>query len=438
MMTTACWIGLGAIVLFFILALMGVKICYAMLASGIAGLIFINGINGAISVTSTALFSMVSSFDYAVLPMFILMATIITETGMGTSLYSSCRTWLGQLPGGLCIATIIACAVFAAVTAFPWASIMAVGAIALPEMARYKYDKKMALGSIAAGSELGDLIPPSSMFIVYGMMTGTSIGTLLISGIMPGILMAGLYVIVILIWCKVKPNAGPRSPKTTAKEKIMALKDVWALLVVIMFVMGGILFGICTPTEAGALGAMLAFIIACLQKKMSFKIFKQILISGGSMIGMIYMVIAAAMIMKQMIALSGLPFTISHAVMNMHLPNILLIIVILIVYIILGMFVDCMSMVLLTVGIFLPIVQDCGFSAIWFGVILVRMGDIGGLTPPMGMTAFFLKGLAKEPLVDVFKGVIPFLIADFVGLGLLVAFPAICEWLPSVLGYAIT
>lgn len=438
MMTTACWIGLGAIVLFFILALMGVKICYAMLASGVAGLIFINGINGAISVTSTALFSMVSSYDYAVLPMFILMATIITETGMGTSLYSSCRTWLGQLPGGLCIATIIACAVFAAVTAFPWASIMAVGAIALPEMARYKYDKKMALGSIAAGSELGDLIPPSSMFIVYGMMTGTSIGTLLISGIMPGLLMAGLYVIVILIWCKVKPNAGPRSTKTSAKEKLMALKDVGALLVVILFVMGGILLGLCTPTEAGALGAALAFVIACFQKKMSFKIFKQILISGGSMIGMIYIIIASAMIMKQMIALSGLPFTISHAVMNMHLPNILLIIVILIVYIILGMFVDCMSMVLLTVGIFLPIVQDCGFSAIWFGVILVRMGDIGGLTPPMGMTAFFLKGLAKEPLVDVFKGVIPFLIVDFVGLGLLVAFPAICEWLPSVLGYAIT
>lgn len=438
MMTTACWIGLGAIVLFFILALMGVKICYAMLASGVAGLIFINGINGAISVTSTALFSMVSSYDYAVLPMFILMATIITETGMGTSLYSSCRTWLGQLPGGLCIATIIACAVFAAVTAFPWASIMAVGAIALPEMARYKYDKKMALGSIAAGSELGDLIPPSSMFIVYGMMTGTSIGTLLISGIMPGLLMAGLYVIVILIWCKVKPNAGPRSTKTSAKEKLMALKDVGALLVVILFVMGGILLGLCTPTEAGALGAALAFVIACFQKKMSFKIFKQILISGGSMIGMIYIIIASAMIMKQMIALSGLPFTISHAVMNMHLPNILLIIVILIVYIILGMFVDCMSMVLLTVGIFLPIVQDCGFSAIWFGVILVRMGDIGGLTPPMGMTAFFLKGLAKEPLVDVFKGVIPFLIADFMGLGLLVAFPAICEWLPSVLGYAIT
>ena len=438
MMTTACWIGLGAIVLFFILALMGVKICYAMLASGVAGLIFINGINGAISVTSTALFSMVSSYDYAVLPMFILMATIIPETGMGTSLYSSCRTWLGQLPGGLCIATIIACAVFAAVTAFPWASIMAVGAIALPEMARYKYDKKMALGSIAAGSELGDLIPPSSMFIVYGMMTGTSIGTLLISGIMPGLLMAGLYVIVILIWCKVKPNAGPRSTKTSAKEKLIALKDVGALLVVILFVMGGILLGLCTPTEAGALGAALAFIIACFQKKMSFKIFKQILISGGSMIGMIYIIIASAMIMKQMIALSGLPFTISHAVMNMHLPNILLILVILIVYIILGMFVDCMSMVLLTVGIFLPIVQDCGFSAIWFGVILVRMGDIGGLTPPMGMTAFFLKGLAKEPLVDVFKGVIPFLIADFVGLGLLVAFPAICEWLPSVLGYAIT
>ena len=434
-MTTACWIGVAAIVIFFALALMGVKICYSMLASGIIGLLLLSGVQGAVSVTSTALYSMVSSFDYAVLPMFILMATIITETGMGTSLYSSCRTWMGHLPGGLCLTTIIACAVFAAVTAYPWASIMAVGAIALPEMQRYKYDKKMALGSVAAGSELGDLIPPSSMFIVYGMMTGASIGTLLIAGIMPGLLMAVLYCIVVLIWCRIKPEAGPRAPKTTAKEKLLAIKDVWAILVVIAFVMGGILLGLCTPTEAGALGAFLAFIIACFQRRMSFKIFKNILVSSGSMIGMIYLIIAAAMLMKQMIAQSGLPFVVSNAVLEMHLPNLLLIIVILIVYIILGMFIDCRSMVLLTVGMFLPIVQACGFSAIWFGVILVRMGDIGGLTPPMGMTAFFLKGLAKEPLALVFKGVIPYLIADFVGLGLLVAFPQICEWLPTVLGY---
>lgn len=295
----------------------------------------------------------------------------------------------------------------------------------------------MALGSIAAGSELGDLIPPSSMFITYGMMTGTSIGTLLISGIVPGLLMAALYCLVIFGWCKLNPAAGPRGPKTSAKEKLMALKDVWALLAVIVFVMGGILIGVCTPTEAGALGATMAFIIACFQKKMSLKVFKNILTSAGSMIGMIYMVISCAMVMKQMIALSGLPFAMSNAVSALHLPNIVLIIVILIVYIILGMFVDCMSMVLLTVGIFLPIVQACGYSAIWFGVILVRMGDIGGLTPPMGMTAFFLKGLAKEPLADVFKGVIPFLLADFVGLALLVAFPTLCEWLPALLGYSI-
>lgn len=437
MMTTACWIGIGALALFFILALMGVKICFSMLISGIVGLILLNGVTGAITVTQTTLFSMISSFDYAVLPMFILMASIITETGMGTSLYNSCRTWMGHLPGGLCLTTIIACAVFAAVTAYPWASIMAVGAIALPEMKRYNYDKKMALGSVAAGSELGDLIPPSSMFIVYGMMTGTSIGTLLISGIMPGLLMALLYCAVVLIWCKIKPSAGPRAPKTTAKEKLLAIKDVWAILVVIIFVMGGILAGICTPTEAGALGAMLAFIIACFQKKMSFKIFKSIMIASGGMIGMIYLVIAAALLMSQMIAMSGLPFAVSNIVLNLHLPNILLILAILVVYIILGMFIDCMSMVMLTVGIFLPVVQASGFSAIWFGVILVRMGDIGGLTPPMGMTCFFLKGLAKEPLSTVFKGTMPYLVADFVGLGLLVAFPQICEWLPSVLGYNI-
>lgn len=230
---------------------------------------------------------------------------------------------------------------------------------------------------------------------------------------------------------------GPRGPKTTAREKLLALKDVWALLVVIIFVMGGILIGVCTPTEAGALGAALSFIIACFQKKMSLKVFKRILLSAGSMVGMIYMVISCAMLMKQMIAQSGLPYAMSEAVLGLHLPNIVLIIVILIVYIILGMFVDCMSMVLLTVGIFLPVVQGCGYSAIWFGVILVRMGDIGGLTPPMGMTAFFLKGLSKEPLSDVFKGVIPFLIADFVGLALLVLFPQLCEWLPALLGYTI-
>lgn len=436
-MTAACWIGVASIVLFFVLALLGVKVCYSMLASSIVGLLLLSGLKGTMAVVSTALFSMVSSYDYAVLPMFILMATVITETGMGTSLYASCRTWLGHLPGGLCLATIIACAVFAAVTAFPWASIMAVGAIALPEMARYRYNKQMSLGSIAAGSELGDLIPPSSMFITYGMMTGTSIGTLLISGIVPGLLMAALYCVVIFVWCKVKPGAGPRGPKTTAREKLLALKDVWALLVVIIFVMGGILMGICTPTEAGALGAALSFIIACFQKKMSFDVFKRILLSAGSMVGMIYMVISCAMLMKQMIAQSGLPYAMSEAVLGMHLPNIVLIIVILIVYIILGMFVDCMSMVLLTVGIFLPVVQGCGYSAIWFGVILVRMGDIGGLTPPMGMTAFFLKGLSKEPLSDVFKGVVPFLVADFVGLALLVLFPQLCEWLPALLGYTV-
>lgn len=431
-------IGLLCIVVFFALSLIGVKICYAMLGSGILGLILLSGVKGAASVTATALFSMVSSFDYCVLPMFILMATIITETGMGTSLYASCRTWLGHLPGGLCIATIIACAVFAAVTAFPWASIMAVGAIALPEMARYKYDKKMSLGAIAAGSELGDLIPPSSMFIIYGMMTSTSIGSLLMAGIVPGLMMAVLYCIVIFIWCKKNPEAGARGPKTTAKEKLMALKDVWAILVVIAFVMGGIIGGLCTPTEAGALGVVLAFLIAVLQKRINGKVIKNILLSGGSMIGMIYMVISCAMLMKQMLALSGITFAISDFVLGLNMPNILLMLLILLIYIILGMFFDATSMILLTVGIFLPIVQGCGYSALWFGVIMVRMGDIGGLTPPMGMTAFFLKGLAKEPLADVFKGVMPFLIVDFIGLAILLAFPQITEWIPALLGYSIT
>lgn len=437
-MTASAWIGVLCVVLFFALSLMGVKVCYSLLGCSLIGLILMNGLKGALSVVGTALFSMISSYDYAVLPMFVLMATIITETGMGTDLYASCRTWLGHLDGGLCIATIIACAVFAAVTAFPWASIMAVGAIALPEMMRYGYSKKMATGSVAAGAELGDLIPPSSMFITYGMVSGTSIGSLLIAGIIPGILMAALYCVVIFVWCKVNPKAGPRGPKTSGKEKLMALKDCWAIILVIVFVMGGILIGICTPTEAGALGAALAFVIACIQHKMNFKTFKRVLISSAGLTGMIYMIISCAMVMKQMIALSGLPYVMSSAISALNMPPLLLIFIILIVYIILGMFVETMSMVLLTVGIFLPIIQACGFSAVWFGIILTRMGDIGGLTPPMGMTCFFLKGMVKDmELSEVFKGVAPFLAADAVGLLLLVFFPQICEWLPQLLGYSV-
>ena len=242
---------------------------------------------------------------------------------------------------------------------------------------------------------------------------------------------------MIFIWCKKNPNAGARGPKTTAKEKLLAFKDVWAIIAVIAFVMGGIIAGLCTPTEAGALGVVLSFLIALLQKKINLKVIKNILLSGGSMIGMIYMVISCAMLMKQMLALSGITFAISDFVLGLHMPNILLMIFILLIYIILGMFFDATSMILLTVGIFLPIVQGCGYSALWFGVIMVRMGDIGGLTPPMGMTAFFLKGLAKEPLADVFKGVMPFLLVDFIGLAILLAFPQIAEWLPGLLGYSL-
>lgn len=431
-------IGILALALFFALALMGVKVCYSMLVSSIFGLVLLNSFKGAVSVVGTALFSMISSYDYAVLPMFVLMASIITETGMGTDLYGSCRTWLGHMHGGLCMATIIACAIFAAVTAFPWASIMAVGAIALPEMQRYNYNKKMATGSVAAGSELGDLIPPSSMFITYGMISGTSIGSLLIAGIVPGILMALLYCVVIFLWCKKDPEAGPRGPKTTAREKLLAVKDCWAILVVIVAAMGGIFLGVCTPTEAGALGAALAFIIACIQKRINWKVFKNILTSTAKLTGMIYMIISCAMVMKQMIAQSGIPGALSSVVASMDLSKYLLIALILIVYIILGMFVETMSMILLTVGIFLPIVESVGFSAVWFGVILTRMGDIGGLTPPMGMTCFFLKGMVKDmQLSEVFRGVVPFLAADAVGLALLVIFPQLCEWLPTLLGYSL-
>ena len=432
---TSIQVGLFCIAAFFLLAIMGVKIGIAMLAAGFTGLVLMNGLKAAVMVVGTNVFSVVSSYDFAVLPMFILMAQIITVSGMGTDLYKTASAWLGHLLGGLAIATIGACAIFAAVTAFPWAAILSIGAIAIPQMKKYKYSDELSIGSVAAGSELGDLIPPSAMFITYGMVTGTSIGTLLMAGIVPGILLALLYMIVISINCKIKPSYGPRGPKTTFKEKIHSLKGSVEIIVLVVIVMGGMFAGIFTPTEAGSVGALGAFILALLKKRLNLSKLKQVLMTSADMVGMIYFLIASANVLKQMIAVSTLPFWLSDLVLGFNMPPMILMAIILVIYIILGCFVECMSMVLLTVGIFLPIVQACGFSSIWFGVIMVRMGDIGGMTPPMGMTAFFLKGLYKEvPLGRIFKGIAPFLLADFVHLVLLLFFPVIAEWLPRMMG----
>ena len=434
-MTSAIAIGLICIAAFFILSMMGVKIGFSMLTTGFIGLVLMTSWRGAITVLGTNVFSVVSSYDFAVLPMFILMAQIITVSEMGTDLYKTASTWLGQIPGGLAIATIGACAIFAAVTAFPWAAIVSIGAIAIPQMRKYKYSTELAIGSVAAGSELGDLIPPSAMFIIYGMISGTSIGTLLIAGVVPGLILAAFYMIVIAINCKINPSYGPRGPKTSMEDKIKSLPGSLGIILIVILVLGGLFAGWFTPTEAGSIGALGAFILALLKRRLDREKLKQVMISSAKMIGMIYFLIVGANVLKQMIAVSGLPFWLSDTVMAMQFPTMLLMVIIMLIYIALGCVVEVMSMVLLTVGIFLPIVQACGFSAVWFGVVMVRMGDIGGLTPPMGMTAFFLKGLYKDvPLSRVFKGIAPFLIADAAHLILLLLVPGIVEWLPRITG----
>ncbi len=428
-------IGLLCVALFFILSLKGVKIGISMLIAGFVGLAIMTNLPSAMMVVGTNVFSVVSSYDFAVLPMFILMAQVITVSEMGTDLYKTASVWLGHMRGGLAIATIGACAIFAAVTAFPWAAILSIGAIAIPQMKKYKYSDELAIGSVAAGSELGDLIPPSAMFITYGMVTSTSIGTLLMAGIVPGLILALLYMIVIAIGCRIKPSYGPRGPKTSMREKISSLKGSMPIIILVLVVLGGMFAGMFTPTEAGAVGALGAFIIALIRKSLNKEKLKQIFLTSAGMVGMIYFLIASANVLKQMIAVSMLPFWLSDIVAAMNLSPLLLMAIILVIYIILGCFVECMSMVLLTVGIFLPIVEACGFSPIWFGVIMVRMGDVGGLTPPMGMTAFFLKGLYKDvPLSRIFRGISPFLLADAVHLILLLFFPIIAEWLPRITG----
>ncbi|MBW1802998.1 MAG: TRAP transporter large permease [Deltaproteobacteria bacterium] len=427
----AGFIGIGVLVL---LLFSGMPIGFVMGLVGFLGMAYLSGSKPAFTLLSTVPYATMASYSLSVIPLFILMGEFCFFAGISQELYYAVHKWLGQLPGGIAMATIAACAGFAAISGSSPATAATMGAVALPEMKRYKYDPALATGSIAAGGTIGILIPPSVILILYGILTEQSIGKLFLAGFIPGVLEALFYLAVIYILCKRNPQMGPRGPRTGLKEKVVSLKGTWVVLVLFFVVIGGIYLGVFSPTEAAGVGAFGAFVFALVKRKLTGRTFADSILETGKTTAMIFIIMVGAMILGYFFAVTRLPFELANMIAGLAVNRYIVLGIILIVYVFLGCIMDPLAMVLLTVPIFFPLVLALKFDPIWFGIIIVRVVEMGAITPPVGINVFIIKGVAKDvSMYTIFRGIFPFLVADILHVILLIAVPQIALFLPALM-----
>ncbi len=429
-------VGALGIIAFFVLLALRMPIAFAMAVVGFMGFSYLTSTSAGFSMVAKELYATFSSYTLGVIAMFVWMGFLAFYSGIGTRLYIFAYKMIGHFPGGLAIATQVACGIFGAICGSNTATAATMGAIALPEMEKYNYDKSLATASIAAGGVLGVLIPPSVIFIVYGMATEQSIGKLFIAGIIPGIILMLLYIGVIVLLTSRNPALGPAGPRATWEERGKALLGgLLEVLVVFSLSIGGLFAGWFTPTEAGAVGAGGVLGISLLRKRLTWEGFKKSLLDTTRTTAMIMIIIAGAIIFGRFMAISRVPFELASWVAGLPLSPVMIMAVILFIYLLLGCFIDALALVLLTIPIFFPIVvYTLGYDPIWFGVIMVLVVAMGVITPPVGMNVYIIKGVAPDiPLEVIFKGIWPFLLAVIVCLAILIAFPQLTTFLPGML-----
>lgn len=429
---SATTIGIIGIIALFVLIFSRMPVGFLMALIGFFGFSAIVSVDASLNLLAKDTFSVFSSYNLTVIPLFVLMGQLAFHSGISSRLFDSAYKFIGNLPGGLAIATIGACAAFAAICGSTNATAATMGAATLPEMKRYNYKPELATGVVAAGGSLGILIPPSVIFIVYGILTEQSIGKLFLAGILPGIVLTLMFIASILIWTTLKPELGPRGPKTSFREKIASLSGVAETIIIFIMVMGGLFAGFFTPTEAGAVGAFSTLVIAMIRRNLTWKGFVSALFETTRTTCMILVIVAGATIFGHFLAVSRIPYDIANWISSFQLPSAIIMSMIILVYFIGGCFIDSLALIMLTIPIFYPVVLKFGYDPIWFGVIIVLITQIGVITPPVGVNVYVVSGVARDvPLNVIFKGVIPMLIALIITTFLLIPFPQIALWLPG-------
>jgi tripartite ATP-independent transporter DctM subunit len=403
---------------------------------GFLGISFLASVKAALPLVARTVYESASYYPYTIIPLFIVMGSYAEITGISSDLYDTFDKWLRKLPGGLGMATIAAIAGFSAISGSSVASSATFGKVAYPEMRRFNYSPRLAAGTVAAGATIDFLIPPSLGFVVFGMLTEQSIGRLLISGVIPGLMLAGAFIGILYIWVKLSPHSALNSPEAvTWKEKLYALRGIWETVVIFLLVIGGIYTGLFTPNEAAGIGATLIFLIAILKKKLSLRILMASLFESLRVSVMVLFLVTGANVFSYFLALSMIPLKVSAWIVGLGISKYMILTIIILIYILLGCFLDAISMMILTLPVIFPVVMNLGFDPIWFGVVCVLMMGAGLITPPMGLCVFTVASIAKDaPLEEVFKGALPFLIAILFVTFMITLYPPIALFLPGMMG----
>lgn len=432
---TPLTVGLIGTGVLFVALFSGMPIGIVMGLVAFAGFAFIKDIGGALGLLQVVPYGTFASYDFSVIPLFILMGEFAFRAGLSQDLYGAVQCWLGRLRGGLAMATIGGCAGFAAVCGSSVATAATMGTVALPEMQKRRYDPALATGCVAAGGTLGILIPPSIGFIVYGVITQTSIGKLFLAGFLPGILVAGLFIATIYVICRLNPLAGPPGDSVGFKQKILALKNTWIVAALFVFVIGGIYVGVFTPTEAAGVGAFATFAFGIARGRLDWNAVKASVVSTGKATGMIFLILLGAILFSYFLSVSGLPTEVANAIGGLSINRYLVLGVIVVIYLVLGCIMDALAMILITLPIFFPLIEQLGFDPIWFGIIVTLTAEAGLISPPVGLNVFVIQGISNGvPMYTIFRGIVPFFVALLIGLAVLTAFPQIALVLPNLMG----
>lgn len=433
------FIGITGIIIMILMFMTRMPVAFVMASVGFVGFSCMISTDAGLVLLSRNVYETFNSYDLTTIPLFILMGQLGFNSGISKRLYDAGYKFMGNVRGGLAMATVSACTAFGAVCGSSPATAATMATVGLPEMKRYGYDDELATGSVASGGGIGMIMPPSVVLIIYGILTEQSIGALFVAGIFPALLVTLLFILCIYIRCRISPEQGPPGERFSWPEKLKALLGLGETLAVFTLVIGGIFIGLFTPTEAAAIGAFGILLIAIVRRQISWQGFVKSLMETLRTSCMVLMLIAGAVIFGKFLAVTRIPFEIAGWVAGLEMSPVLVMGVIIGIYFIGGCFMDALAFVTLTVPIFFPVVMELGFDPIWFGIIIVMVTEMGVITPPVGINVYVVYGVAKNvlkeeiPLEKIFKGIFPFLIAIIVGVVMLIMFPSIILFLPNLM-----
>ncbi|MBW1778763.1 MAG: TRAP transporter large permease, partial [Deltaproteobacteria bacterium] len=423
---------IGVLGILFMLALFMTRmpVAYVMAIVGFLGFSLMISLKGGLGLLSRSIYETFASYGLTTIPLFILMGQLAFNCGIGRRLYDTAYKFFGAIRGGLAMATVTACTAFGAVCGSSPATAATLATVGLPEMRRYGYADELSAGSVASGGGLGMIMPPSVVLIVYGILTEQSIGALFVAGILPAIVITILFILCILVWCRFQPEQGAPGERFTWRQRIRSLTNMGDTLLVFLLVMGGLFYGLFTPTEAAAVGAFGVFAVAAVRRRITWEGIVKSLYETLRTSCMVMFLIAGAVIFGKFLAVTRIPFNLASWIGGLDLPPYLILSAIIAVYFVGGCVMDALALVMLTIPIFYPVIMDLGYDPVWFGVIIVLVTQMGVITPPVGINVYVVYGVSQSavggiPLERIFKGILPFLVAIIVGTALMVIFPQI-------------